>query len=152
MDKYAFQYCQKLVIFSADFDSVLLCKRKGEADYDGMYSFPGGKMETTDKDIVSGLTREKTEELGENFKIKIYPQFTTSFYFKKKNGSFMILPHYLSVYKEGEIVLNDEYSDYKWVKLEELDTFEPKIETIPMAASKMLKLREILREEDLIEI
>lgn len=152
MDKYSFQYCQKIIIFSQDFSSVLLCKRRGEADYDGTYSFPGGKMENTDKDIVDGLTREKTEELGGNFKIKIYPQFTTNFYFKKKDGSFMILPHYLARYKEGEVILNSEYSDYKWVKLEELDSFEPKIETIPTAVSRMLQLQEILKTEDLIEI
>jgi hypothetical protein len=48
MDTTLFQYCQKLIILSADKTKVLLAKRKGEADYDGIYSFIGGKMETTD--------------------------------------------------------------------------------------------------------
>lgn len=152
MEKYSFQYCQKLVIFSNNLDSVLLCKRKGEADYDGVYSFAGGKMETTDIDIIDGLTREKNEELGKEFKINIYTRFTTNFFFKKKDGNSMILPHYFAIHKEGDVQLNEEYSDYKWVKLEELDTFEPKIETIPLVVTKILQLQQLIKEGDLTEI
>ena len=39
---YNFQYCQKIVVLSKDKNKVLLCKRKGEADYDGTFSFIGG--------------------------------------------------------------------------------------------------------------
>ena len=46
-----FQYCQKLIVLSEDKTQVLLAKRKGEADYDGVYSFIGGKMETTDESM-----------------------------------------------------------------------------------------------------
>jgi len=35
-EKYNFQYCPKLVIFSADFKKVLLCKRKEGNDFDYM--------------------------------------------------------------------------------------------------------------------
>jgi len=66
MDKYLFQYCQKIVVYSEDEASVLLCKRKGEADYDGDFSFIGGKMELSDKDFVAGLRREKNEEVGQD--------------------------------------------------------------------------------------
>ena len=77
MEKYNFQYCQKIVVFSKEVDKVLLCKRKGEADFDGTFSFIGGKMETTDGAILEGLRREKNEEVGEGFKVCIYPTFTT---------------------------------------------------------------------------
>ena len=77
MDTSLFHYCQKIVIFSEDLQSVLLCKRKDEKDFDGIFSFIGGKMETTDKDILEGLKREKEEEIGANAKIKIYTKFTT---------------------------------------------------------------------------
>ena len=50
MNTTLFQYCQKLIILSADKSQVLLTKRKGEADYDGVYSFIGGKMENTTTD------------------------------------------------------------------------------------------------------
>lgn len=148
-EKYNFQYCQKLVIFSADFKKVLLCKRKGENDYDGVYSFIGGKMETTDSDLVSAMQREKNEEVGKNFKVKLYQKFSNNLTFKKKSGDYMVLPHYLAKHVAGEVELSEEYSDYKWVEIEQLENFEPKINNIPESVKTLLKLEKIIEEEDL---
>lgn len=126
-----FQYCQKLVILSNDKTKVLLAKRKGEADYDGTYSFIGGKMETTDESIVAGMKREKDEEIGPNAKVKILPNETYNLLFRKKDGNSVILPHVAGLFVSGEISINEEYSDYKWLSISELDKFEPKIENIP---------------------
>lgn len=125
-----FQYCQKLIILSADKQSVLLAKRKGEADYDGIFSFIGGKMETTDADMVAGMKREKNEEIGTNAKVKILPYETYNVFFRKKDGNSMILPHIAGVFVSGNIAINEEYSGYKWVPIAELDSFEPKIANI----------------------
>lgn len=146
MQKYNFQYCQKIVVFSRDESSVLLCKRKNEADYDGTFSFVGGKMETTDESIIAGLKREKDEEVGPNFKIKVFPTFTTNILFTKKDGSAMILPHIYAIHQEGEIQLSEEYSEYKWVGLDEVDKFEPKINTIPDMLNRFALLKKILSE------
>lgn len=127
---YLFQYCQKLVILSADKQAVLLAKRKDETDYNGVFSFIGGKMETTDLDLVEGMRREKNEEIGADAIVKILPNETFNKYFIKKDGSCMVLPHIAGVFKSGEIKLNNEYSEYKWVPIAELDSFEPKIENI----------------------
>ncbi len=147
-EKYNFQYCQKMVVFSSDFEKVLLCRRKGEADYDGVYSFIGGKMETSDEDIVEAMRREKNEEVGENVRLKLCAEFSNNLTFKKKSGDYMILPHYLAVHMEGEIKLNEEYDDYRWVPVKELEEFEPKIENIPETVAKMLKLKQVLDEDD----
>jgi len=53
MPNYNFQYCQKIVVYSADGKNVLLCKRKGESDFDEVFSFIGGKMEVEDGDFIS---------------------------------------------------------------------------------------------------
>jgi ADP-ribose pyrophosphatase YjhB (NUDIX family) len=143
MSNLNFQYCQKIVVFSNDKNSVLLCKRKGEQDYDGVYSFIGGKMETTDESIIDGLQREKNEEVGEDFKVKIYPEFTTNLLFRKKDGNSMILPHYYAVHESGEITLNEEYADYVWVQLAELDSFEPKIPSITDVVISLKKLEQL---------
>jgi 8-oxo-dGTP diphosphatase len=150
--KYNFQYCQKIVIFSRDWKKVLLAKRKGEADLNETYTFIGGKMEMKDSNPLEGLEREKNEEAGESFKIKLYPVFTTNAFYLKKDGSHMILPHYLAVHESGEVKLNDEYSDYRWVPIKELDKFEPKIETIPATVKKMLLLKKIARKEEFMVI
>ena len=126
-----FQYCQKLVVLSEDKKRVLLAKRAGEADYDGVYSFIGGKMETTDESLLAGMKREKDEEIGAEAKVKLLPNETYNLLFRKKDGTSMVLPHVACLFVSGDIQLNDEYSDYKWVPIDELSTFEPKIENIP---------------------
>ena len=152
MDKYFFMYCQKIVVFSKDETKVLLCKRKGEKDYDGMYSFIGGKMEVTDESIIEGLKREKNEEVGADFKIRLYPTYSVNNFFRKKDGNRMVLPHYYSIFQEGEITLNDEYSEYKWVPINELESFEPKIPNIPDYVNKVLELKKIMNDSELIVI
>ncbi|HET6746941.1 MAG TPA: NUDIX hydrolase [Candidatus Saccharimonadales bacterium] len=126
-----FQYCQKLIVLSNDKSKVLLARRKGEMDYDGVYSFIGGKMEVTDETILAGMKREKDEEIGKNAKIAVLPNETYNLLFRKKDGNSMILPHIAGMFISGDITLNDEYSDFEWVKIDELETFGPKIENIP---------------------
>ncbi|MBI5001968.1 NUDIX hydrolase [Candidatus Woesearchaeota archaeon] len=150
MPQYSFQYCQKLVIFSKDKTKILLGKRKGEADYDGVFSFFAGKMETKDASILEGLKREKEEELGNDFKIDVYPLFTHNLFYTSVGGRKMILPHYYAVYKSGEITLNDEYSEARWVSVKDLDSFEPKVETIPDVVRQMAKLEKMMKKEDFV--
>jgi ADP-ribose pyrophosphatase YjhB (NUDIX family) len=50
----------------------LLAKRKGEADFDGVFSFIGGKMETTDETLLAGMQREKNEEVGDEVRLRIF--------------------------------------------------------------------------------
>ncbi len=138
--------CQKIIVYSADESSVLLCKRKGEDDFDGDYSFIGGKMETTDTSIIEGMKREKDEEVGVNFKIKLFPDFSTNILFTKNDGSAMILPHYYAVHVGGDVELNEEYSEYAWVPLEEVADFEPKISTIPGVLDRLGVLKGVVEE------
>lgn len=139
MNTTLFQYCQKIVLFSADLSSVLLARRKGEADYDGVYSFVGGKMETTDTSFVEGLRREKTEEIGHMCSVRVYPTYTTARLFQKADGTSMVLPHVFAVFESGEIVLNGEYSDFVWVSVSDIDIFSPKIDTISHIVHSFVK-------------
>lgn len=134
-----FQYCQKLCVVSSDMKEVLLCQRKGEADYNEVYSLIGGKMEHGDSDIIAGITRERDEEVGADFKIKLLHTISVNAYFKKSDGARMILPHYLAIHTQGEITLSDEYSRFAWVKLTELEAFEPKIKNIPDILATLMR-------------
>jgi ADP-ribose pyrophosphatase YjhB (NUDIX family) len=140
------------VVFSKDFKKVLLCKRKGESDLDGIFSFIGGKMETTDLSIIEGMQREKNEEIGEEAIIKLYPRYSTNLLFRKKDGNSMILPHYLAVYVKGDVNINDEYSEYKWVMIDELNDFEPKVSNIPQTVETLLQLIPNIKDEEFIII
>ncbi len=148
-DKFLFSYCQKIVVF--DGSKVLLAKRFGEADYDGIFSFIGGKMERSDGDIVGGLRREAREEVGEDVQMRVLSAFTINGFFVRKDGLPMILPHYYAEYLGGEIKLNPkEYSEYKWVELSDLDSFEPKIDNIPALATRLYELKNAARPEDFV--
>lgn len=150
MENLNFQYCQKIVVFSQDEQSVLLCKRKGEADFDGVFSFIWGKMERSDGAIIEWLRREKNEEVGEDFKIKIFPAFSTNEFFFKKDGHAMVLPHYYAIHEGGAITLNEEYSEYQRVALTDIRDFGPKIETIPGVLERMTILKEIIYKTEFI--
>jgi len=153
--KYSFQYCQKIVLFSKDWNKVLLAKRTGEADYDGFYTFIGGKMEITDGSIVDGLKREKDEEIGEDAQVAIYPSVSWNIRFTKKDGSAMILPHYVARYMKGNIQLSAlEYSEYAWVPTEELDSFGPKplVANIPEVVAWALIFKETIDKDNFVVI
>ncbi len=152
--KYLFQYCQKLVVFSQDKQSVLFARRMGEADFDSYWSLIGGKLEVTDGGIVQGITREKNEEVGIDFHVKVAPNFSCyNVYYQKKNGAHMILPHYVAVHNGGNVSLSpDEYSDYIWVKVSELDDFGPKVDNTADVIMNALRLLPLLTEKDFIEV
>lgn len=152
MERYYFQFCPKIVVFSNDLKSVLLCKRKDEEDFNDIFSFIGGKMEKKDESIVAGLAREKDEELGKDFRINLYTKYSVNLFFIKKDGSRMILPHYYAVYKKGKIELNEEYSEFKWVMIEKLESFEPKISNISESVENMQLLMRLQGGNDFIEI
>jgi len=140
-----FQYCPKLVVFSEDWSSVLLACRYGEADYDGTFSFIGGKMETSDADIAAALKREKTEEIGANARVTAYIDACNDLLFRKKDGTAMIVPHFAARYTGGDIRLNpEEYSEFRWVAVGELESLEPKIANIPDFAGWVMRYKDVL--------
>ncbi len=151
-ENLSFQYCQKLIVLNQQLDSVLLAKRKGEADFDGVFSFIGGKMETTDETLIAGMQREKNEEVGDQVCLKVLPKESYNLLFRKKDGSSMVLPHIAGVYEGGDITLNEEYSEYAWVALDGLDSFEPKIETVVEATTWALGRLSAASESDFVKI
>lgn len=147
-----FQYCQKIVIFDKDLSKVFLARRKGEADYDGVFSFIGGKLEKTDQDFTAGLRREKNEEIGQSARIKIWPSVSYNVLYRKRDGNSMVLPHHLAIYTGGEIKLNEEYSEGMWVRLEDLAGFEPKIETVSETVLWAKSIYPLIKSEESVII
>lgn len=152
MNELFFQYCPKMVVFNEGLDKVLLARRKGEQDYDDTFSFIGGKIETSDGGIINGIRREKNEEIGTDATIRIAPMPVFNAYFQKRDGSSMILPHHICIYLGGNINLNDEYSEYQWVPLDELKEFGPKIDTIEPAVDWAKRFIGQLTDNDFVEI
>ncbi len=149
-----FQYCPKLIVFSADKSAILLARRKGEADYDGVFSFIGGKVEHSDDGLLAGIRREKNEEIGAAAQVKVCDKMSCfTAWFQKKDGNIIVMPHHVALFAGGDIQLNaDEYAEYVWAPITDLDTFEPKIANIPEAVQAGQRMLSILQSDDFSEI
>jgi 8-oxo-dGTP pyrophosphatase MutT (NUDIX family) len=148
-----FHYCPKQIIFSEDKKSILMARRAGEADYDGVYTFVGGKTETTDGNLLKGLKREKDEEIGTSARVKICWSFSCyQAWYRKANGNYMVLPHHIGIFMGGTIDINkNEYDDYKWVPVEEIGEYND-IPTHAPALQNAQRLLAVLTNEDFEEI
>lgn len=151
-DPTLFQIPQKIVVFRNDGQEVMLARRKGEQDFNGVYAFIGGKIEKEDGSILTGLKREKDEEIGAEAVLNICPHTSYNVYFIKHDGNHTIVPHYYAEFVDGEITTNDEYDDIQWVSCDELAAFEPKVHNIPEVVEWAIKLRTILEPADFEKI
>jgi len=93
-------------------------------DNRGEWELPGGRVEKRErnKDLKTILTRETTEELGENIKLEIGPVFHNWIRVPPqndrvyKNTDFTIfLVGFRCTYVGGEISLSPEHKNFKWI-------------------------------------
>lgn len=92
------------------------------------YAFPGGKIENSE-DVLSGLARECKEEIN----LTIEPQ---NFKFLQSISDRLGHKFYLATQFDGEIRLNNEHDDFKWVNPKELSNFNtvPDVQIVIKAA------------------
>lgn len=142
-----FQYCPKIAIFRGD--SVLVARRAGEADLDSIFTLVGGKVERTDPSVIQGIFRELGEEIGNKVQIRILSTYSTHREFLKADGSRMILPHFYAEFISGDIKLNEEYSEYRWMSLADL-TAPDVLDNIADICRDLLRLKSLANEQDFI--
>ena len=150
-----------ILLLSAPADAQVWNKRKMDEAAAKMRMEINSKLEELDvldrrvmqlEIEIEAIKREKDEEVGSEFKVKIFPTYSTNAFFVKKDGSRMVLPHYYAVHEEGEIKLNEEYSEYTWVPLVDIYMFEPKIPNIPEIITKLESLKQIQCDTDSVII
>lgn len=107
-------YVAAAVIINDNKDKILVTKRRG-GPFDGLWEFPGGKIEK-DETSEEATIREIQEELS--LTISIVKYFTT---IKYQYDSFhLTMDLHWSVVKSGKLVLN-EHADYRWAFENELE-------------------------------
>ncbi|MDX1958403.1 MAG: NUDIX hydrolase [Leptospiraceae bacterium] len=120
MSKHGFfQITQKVFIRKGDELLVMKDHKSGEGD------LPGGRMDQDEffSDWLESLQRELLEELGAEFKIKIYPDIFIVHKHRVNNGNHpCIIFGYKAEYVSGEIILSEEHDFYKWV---DIKTYKP---------------------------
>jgi len=87
---------------------ILLLQRSEKSGRGGEWSFPGGAVES--EDAIEGIKREIDEELL--IKVDNIRPFAVRTYFDK-NPTIII--GYLCDHESGEIDLNWEHDDFKWL-------------------------------------
>lgn len=103
---------------------LLLLKRSDSDNTDpGLWDLPGGSMQPGEN-ISDTLKREITEEIGVSGEdILINKPVGIVFGNYHKTGD-MVVAIYLCETSSNKIILNEEHSQYCWVKSEELSTFK----------------------------
>lgn len=91
------------------------------------YAFPGGKIEIGE-DVVAGLCRECKEEV--NLTVKPENCHFLSDVSKKLGHKF-----YLATEFDGEVRLNNEHDDFKWINPKELNKFKTVPDIIRVVAA-----------------
>lgn len=77
----------------------------------------------------------------------MYLEASRNLLFRKSDGTAMIVPHYLAHHVGGDIDLNaEEYSEYRWVSVDELEGLEPKIANIPEFVAWASSLRQAMSD------
>lgn len=98
-------------------DEILLLKRADDDKINpGMWSFPGGKVEKGET-LKKALHRELKEETSLQGVVQDLIYATTIFYGERQ----LVLLHYKMIPKGEKVRLSKEHSDFKWVKINELN-------------------------------
>lgn len=96
----------------------LLLKRSEETSSSGLWNFPGGKVKGEEERDEAAL-RELKEETGLHGEIL---ERGRPYINEGELGYWRIYPFLVEV--DGEVSLNGEHSDYRWIKTQELDELE----------------------------
>lgn len=103
-----------------DEGKLLLLKRASHKRKGDMWNVLSGRIETGEEPDDC-LWRELKEELGDQFQATLLRQ---SQYIDKQEDGTWETHLYVLQYTDGEVVLNDEHSEYQWVAVDELDRWD----------------------------
>lgn len=124
-------------IISNEQNQLLIARRKKGKSQEGLWEFPGGKIEQGES-AQACLRRELLEEM----QIEIFPHEWFGVNDHYYDTTHIRLIAYKASYVSGEIILVD-HDDYRWVRREELKGYS--------FAPADIKFVEMLELEQLLE-
>lgn len=110
-----------------DSDKILIARKAKGKPLEGLWEFPGGKIEFGETPEES-LVRELMEEM--DIKVKVNEYIGESIY-DYGNGKVISLLGYSAEIVEGDIKLTD-HDRYEWVTLEEVNKYDIAPADIPL--------------------
>ena len=120
-----------LKAFVADKDKLLILQ-----DDEGFWELPGGRIEKGEihKDLKDILTRELTEEIGENIRYTIgsifhswirkieHEEYVDVVY--AESDLCISLVGFYCIFQSGTVTLSHEHQNYKWITKDQVNTLE----------------------------
>jgi 8-oxo-dGTP pyrophosphatase MutT (NUDIX family) len=104
-------------ILYTDGQHILLLKRDEKSDNPKTWGIPGGKAKKNESPIDTAL-RETKEECGIAHVGQQFANFLT------KDGSHSFMCYLYSVDEKFDCELSDEHTDYEWIKLDKVTTYD----------------------------
>lgn len=125
-DKDFYQVSLKLILKN-DKNEMLILKARDNGAFAGFYDLPGGRIDDNefDVDLLKIMKREVTEEIG-NVEVSIIPKPVATGRARlikldyKGDPLRVLYIFYEAHYQGGEIVISEEHTGYKWIKLTEV--------------------------------
>lgn len=109
----------KALIFNAE-KQILLLQRSDKVGGSGSWSFPGGAVDPGE-DAIDGLIREIDEETG--LEVKDIKPYAVTTHVHGEEDSVIIIG-YLAQLLDGEVKLNWEHDNYKWLDMEQIFDYD----------------------------
>ena len=95
----------------------LLMKRAADEKYPGVWQMVTGAVEENEKGYQTAIREIKEETNLTPVKFWVVPRMN-SFYSPERN-SVCMLPVFAALVEDGEVILSEEHTEYKWVKKDE---------------------------------
>lgn len=149
-----FYFVANVIIYREDGRCLILKRSDSEKVHPGKYCVPGGKFEWSLLDIdkptrlngdvldyedavESLLKKEVLEEAGIEIDGKLH--YINSVAFVRPDEIPVVLLKFAAKYRSGQVMLEKDFTDYKWVNSSEIEAFEC-IKGIPEEIKKTIDI------------
>jgi 8-oxo-dGTP diphosphatase len=102
-----------LIVINESNEILVLRRAPGNRGFAGYWNFPGGKVEPNET-IETAAVRELKEEAG------LIVNENDLTYFEVSSLPRLIVHHFMTNRFQGEVEINEESTEFKWVSLEEI--------------------------------
>lgn len=103
-------------IIVVDNKKFLILQRSPTSSGAGLWNFPGGSIEE-DESRDEAAVRELKEEAG------LIVNIEDAKYIGTINNRHIVVSFFITSKYSGEVVINKESQDYKWISLSEIDNY-----------------------------
>lgn len=135
-DKELHRIAMTAIIYDSDRKYLITKRSMHKKHFPGKWTVPGGGLSVDDYinlphtvagdnqwyySLTNGLVREVKEEVG----LEVgKPEYLLDLTFIKGDGVPVLVLSYFAEYKGGDVVLDEDATEFKWISVDEVDRYE----------------------------